>query len=55
MKKPTPGALLTRLGPDWMGFELRAYTDQVEDWMKVRSEVSIAVTAALQAEEIKLR
>src|SRR5687768_10294437 len=26
MKQPPPNALLTRLGPDWMGFELRAYT-----------------------------
>jgi small-conductance mechanosensitive channel len=55
IKNPAPKALLTRLGPDWMGFELRAYTDEVEDWMQVRSEVSIALAAALQAEDIKLR
>jgi small-conductance mechanosensitive channel len=55
LKQPAPHALLVRLGPDWMGFELRAYTHEVEDWMQVRSELAVAVTAALVAEEIKLR
>jgi len=55
LKQPPPEALLVRLGPDWMGFELRASTDCVEDWMKARSELSVAVTAALKAEGIALR
>jgi small-conductance mechanosensitive channel len=55
LKAPPPEALLVRLGPDWMGFELRAATHLVEDWMKARSELAVAVTAALAAEKIALR
>lgn len=55
LKEPPPEALLVRLGPDWMGFELRAATHLVEDWMKARSELAVAVTAALAAEKIALR
>jgi small-conductance mechanosensitive channel len=55
LDKPPPEALLTRLGPDWMGFELRAATNQVEDWMKVRSDLSVAASAALKQAGITLR
>lgn len=55
LKHPPPEALLIRVGPDWMGFELRAATDQVEDWMKVRSELAVAVTGALVEEKVALR
>jgi small-conductance mechanosensitive channel len=52
---PAPRALLTRVGPDWMGFELRAFTDHIEDWTQVRSELAVALTRALVAENITLR
>ena len=55
VKTTPPQALLTRVGPDWMGFELRAATDRVEAWMEVRSALSVAAAAALVAEKIKLR
>jgi potassium efflux system protein len=55
LKKPPPVALLTRLGPDWMGFELHAFTDHIEDWMQVRSELAVAIAAALMRENITLR
>jgi small-conductance mechanosensitive channel len=55
LKAPPPRALLTRVGPDWLGFELRAATDRVEAWMEVRSELAVAAAAALVAEKIKLR
>lgn len=55
LKQPPPQALLTRVGPDWMGLELHAFTDRIEDWMKVRSEVAVALTAALVQEKISLR
>lgn len=55
LTKPAPKALLTRLGPDWMGFELHAATDRIEDWMHVRSDLAVAVAAALVAAEIRLR
>jgi small-conductance mechanosensitive channel len=55
LKNPAPQALLTRVGPDWMGFELHAATDRVEDWMQVRSEVAVAITTALVQANISLR
>ncbi len=55
LKTPPPQALLTRVGPDWMGFELRAATDRVEAWMEVRSELAVAAATVLVAEQIKLR
>jgi small-conductance mechanosensitive channel len=54
-KDPSPEALLVRPGPDWMGFELRATTDRVEDWMKVRSELAVAISEALAAEKIPMK
>src|SRR5262249_411786 len=54
-KEPPPEGLLVKLGPDWMGFELRASTDRVEDWMKVRSELAVAITEALAAEKIAMK
>jgi potassium efflux system protein len=53
--QPKPVALLTRVGPDWMGFELHAATDRIEDWMQVRSELSLAIVVALKAAGITLR
>ena len=52
---PRPEVLFTRMGPDWMGFELRAYTDDVEAWMQVRSELAVAVSEALAAERIAVK
>jgi small-conductance mechanosensitive channel len=52
---PPPRALLTRMGPDWLGFELHAATDRIEDWLEVRSEVGVAVHKALAAAKITLR
>ena len=50
-----PTAILTRMGPDWMGFELHAATDRIEEWLQVRSEISIAVHSALTGAGITLR
>ena len=52
---PPPVALLERLGPDWLGFELRSWTDHVEEWEQTRSELSLAISAALAAEKIPLK
>lgn len=54
-KNPPPQALLVKPGPDSMTFELRAYTDRVEDWMKVRSELAVAITEALAVEKITIK
>ena len=55
LETPPPLALLTRTGPDWMGFELRAAIGEVEDWLKVRSELGVAAIGALRAAEVTLR
>ena len=55
LQEPPAQAIVTRLGPDWMGFELRAAVGDVEHWMKVRSELAVAAAAALRAAEITLR
>ncbi len=53
-KEPAPRAQLTRLGPEWLGFELRIWTDEIEKWTTIRSDVSVAVSEALTAENISL-
>jgi small-conductance mechanosensitive channel len=50
-----PQALVVKLGPDALGFVLRAWTEHAEQWMKIRSELAIAINAALAAENIALR
>jgi small-conductance mechanosensitive channel len=55
LKQPPPEALLVKPGPDWMGFQLHARTDRVEEWMKVRSDLAVAITDALAAEKITMK
>jgi small-conductance mechanosensitive channel len=55
VKQPKPIVLLTRVGPDWMGFELHAATDRIENWMEVRSDLALAVVTALKAAGVMLR
>ncbi len=52
---PPPQALVVKLGADVVGFELRAWTDQSEHWMQIRSELAIAISSALAAEKITIR
>jgi small-conductance mechanosensitive channel len=54
-KSPPPQTLLMRMGPDWLGFELRAFTERIEDWVNIRSDLSIAINDALAAEHIALK
>jgi potassium efflux system protein len=54
-RDPPPEALVVKLGPESVGFELRAWTDRVEQWMHVRSELAIAISGALTAEHIAIR
>jgi potassium-dependent mechanosensitive channel len=51
---PPPRALVVRLGSDSLGLELHAWTDRIEQWMEIRSELAIAVRATLVAENIPL-
>src|ERR1044071_4691726 len=54
-KNPPPKALVVKLGPDSLGLELLAWTAQSEEWMQIRSDLAIAISAALTAEKIALK
>jgi potassium-dependent mechanosensitive channel len=54
-RDPPPKAWVVKLGPDSLGLELRAWTDRINDWMEVRSELAIAISDNLAAENIGLR
>jgi small-conductance mechanosensitive channel len=54
-KDPPPQALVTSLGPNSITVEVRAWTDSSDQWMQVRSELAIAVNAALTAEKITMK
>ena len=54
-KTPPPQALVTSLGPNAITVEVRAWTDSSDRWMEVRSELAIAVNAALTAEKIAMK
>ncbi len=53
-KNPPPQALVVKLGQDALGLELRVWTDRLEQWMEIRSELAIKVSAALAAENIAI-
>ncbi|HEY2987073.1 MAG TPA: hypothetical protein VGL11_05065 [Candidatus Binatia bacterium] len=53
--EPPPQALVVKLSPDSLAFELRAWTDRIEQWMQIRSELAITISAALAAEKIAIR
>ena len=48
-------ALVVKLGPDSLRFELRAWTEHAEQWMQIRSDLAIAISSALAAEKIEVR
>ena len=54
-KKPPPQALLTGFSGDSLSFELRFWTDQLEDWSQIRSEVAVAARAALAQQSIAVK
>jgi len=54
-RDPPPQAIVTRLGPDWMGLELRAWTEHAADWMEIRSDLWVRVSQGLAAENVTLR
>ena len=51
---PPPVALLLGFGSIALNFELRAWTNRPEQWIEVRSELNVAVYAALQAAGIEI-
>ena len=55
IKEPPPQALLLSFAGDSMNFELRFWTNQSEDWSQIRSELAVAIRAALAAQNIKVK
>jgi potassium-dependent mechanosensitive channel len=51
-KEPAPQAYVVNFGPGAVSFKLRAWTDRYEDWIQVRSDLSVAVDDALTRENI---
>jgi potassium-dependent mechanosensitive channel len=49
LRQPAPRAFFTGFGDSAMNFELRAWTDQFEQWFQIRSELAAAVYDAGQA------
>ena len=53
-KEPEPQAYVVNLATAAVTFQLRAWTDRYEDWIQVRSDLSVAVDDALTRENIML-
>lgn len=51
-KEPAPQAYVVNFGAAAVSFNLRAWTDRYEDWVQVRSDLSVAVDATLAQENI---
>jgi small-conductance mechanosensitive channel len=52
---PPPEVLLGSFAVDSMSFELRAWTNQTEDWSQIQSELALAVRATLEEHHIALK
>ncbi len=51
-KDPPPQAFVIDFRPNSIAVEVRAWTASSHQWMQVRSELAMAVNAALTAEKI---
>jgi small-conductance mechanosensitive channel len=49
LRQPVPRVFFTGFGDSSINFELRAWTDQFDQWFQIRSELAAAVYAAGQA------
>jgi small-conductance mechanosensitive channel len=49
LRQPAPRAFFTGFGDSSINFELRAWTDQFDQWFQIRSELAAAVYYAGQA------
>ena len=54
-RTPSPKAIVVRMGPDWLGLELHAWTERVDQWMEIRSDLAVAAAAALAEAKIAVR
>jgi potassium efflux system protein len=54
LKNPPPQVLLVTFGGAALTFRLRAWIDSEEEWMKITSDLSLAINAALAKENIAM-
>jgi potassium efflux system protein len=54
-RDPAPKAVVVKLGADSLGFELRAWTELVDEWSTVRSDLAVAINDALAAENVTIK
>ena len=52
--RPAPSVYITAIGAGGLSVVVRAWTTRYEDWIQVRSDLSVALVAALTRENIKL-
>jgi small-conductance mechanosensitive channel len=53
-KEPAPQAHIVNFASGAVSFQLRAWTDRYEDWVQMRSDLSVAVDDALTRENIAI-
>jgi len=53
-KEPAPQAYVVNFTSGAVSFQLRVWTDRYEDWVQVRSDLSVAVDDALTRENITI-
>ena len=53
-RRPAPTVYITAIGAGGLSVVVRAWTLHYEDWIQVRSDLSVALVAALTRENIKL-
>jgi small-conductance mechanosensitive channel len=54
-KSPAPQAFLCKLGPDSFSYDLHVWTNNAEQWAKLRSELAVALNAELAKENIAIK
>jgi potassium-dependent mechanosensitive channel len=55
LKDPAPQALFIDFAGGALRFELRARTNQFEDWSAIRSELALAINSALIGQNVAIK
>ncbi|MEO7167512.1 MAG: mechanosensitive ion channel domain-containing protein [Chthoniobacterales bacterium] len=53
-KTPAPQTLMLGFGSDSLDFDVRLWTDDYDQWLQIRSDVTVAITEALAAAKITI-
>jgi small-conductance mechanosensitive channel len=54
-KTPAPAAFLSKLGGDSFSYELHVWTNNAEQWVRLRSELAVALNAELTKQGIAIK